>query len=418
MRLTSKRSLVPPGALLAALAAGTLLVAAPPARAAEAEVSRAIRSQGDALRRDGDLPGAIEAYERAIAAGGPRAELLSDIGNCREGLREYRAAAAAYDAALVLSPGDRGTRQGLEDLRRRRGMSLRTVVGGTEPGTSAMAFDTEIRYGGLDAVDLVGGYGWTDQGFYTSSKGFATAYWFYQGGSYAKADFTLRRYDYPTDPAVQRPNPDSSAYDLVPRGELEVAHWLARSFRAGLQYQLFAPSFFYDTGARATNHKLTAEAYWISPYEPLRLTAFAAVLRDPDPGATRILGRNGATATSVAYRNTSLFGGAAAVVGDRWNAELRFIPNRDLDDSYDWSLLSTLGFDVVGGALGFKLQHVYDAYSGVSNYPGRSANIFMGQVLWRVGSGLAAGAGLKWVDAPTRQGATLLASLEYRTGLW
>lgn len=411
MRLTSKPLSLASGALLA----GFLLAGVPPAaRAAEADT---LRSRADALRRDGDLPGAIAGYERAIAAGGPKAELLSEIGNCREGLRENRAAAAAYQAALALSPDDRGTRRDLDDLRRRRGLALRAVLGGTEPGTSRQAFDADIRYGGIDRLDLAAGYGWTDQVYYTSNKGFATAYWFYRGDSYAKADFTLRRYSYPTDPVVQRPNPDSNAYDFVPRGELEVAHWLARTFRAGLQYQLFTPNFYYDTASRATNHKLTAEAYWITPFEPLRLTAFAAVLRDPDPGATRILGRNGATATSVAYRNTSLFGGAVALDGGRWNAEVRFIPNRDLDNSYDWSLLSTVGFSA-GESLGFRLQHVYDTYSSVSNYAGRGANVLMGQALYQVGFGLAVGAGLKYVDAPTRQGATLLASLEYRTGLW
>ncbi len=412
MRLTPQPFSLVALALLGGLSAGAPL----PARAAEAQ-SALFRSRGDALRRDGDLTGAIASYERAIAAGGPRAELLSDIGNCREGLREDRAAASAYRGALDLSPGDAAIHKDLDELERRRGLALRAVLGGTEPGTSRQAFDADVRYGGVERLDLAAGYGWTDQVYYTSSKGFATAYWFYQGDSYAKVDFTLRRYSYPADPAVQRPNPDASAYDLVPRGELEVAHWLARTFRAGLQYQLFAPDFYYDTASRATNHKVTAEAYWISPFEPLRLTAFAAVLRDPDPGATRILGRNGATATSVVYRNTSLLGGAAALEGGRWNAEVRFIPNRDLDNSYDWSLLSTVGL-AVGDALGFRLQHVFDSYSGASNYAGRSANIFMGQAFYRVGLGVTAGAGLKVVDAPTRQGATLLAWMEYRTGLW
>ncbi len=373
------------------------------------------RSQGDALRREGDYEGAIRQYRQALATGGLDAEILSDIGSCYKALRRFRDADAAYAQAVAAAPGDRELRDDLTDLRASHGLVLRGWLGGTEPGTSRQAFDAEARYAGINRLDLVAGYGYTDQVYYHSHKGFASAYWFYRGVSYLKADFTLRRYSYPDNPTVQRPTPDTNAYATVPRGELELAHWLSPNFRGGLDYQLFAPTFFFDPASRAVNHKLSAEAYWLAPDSPLRLSMFVAALRDPDPNATRIAGRGGALATSVVYRTTSLVGGAVALEGERWGAEVRYLPNRDLDNSYDWSLLSMLDLRPVE-SLGIRLQHVYDTYANASNYPGRVANIGMAQARWRLHPRLSVGAGYKYVEAPTRRGGTVLLSLEYGTG--
>jgi len=46
--------------------------------------------------------------------------------------------------------------------------------------------------------------------------------------SYVKADFTLRRYNY----TARTGQPDSSAYDKVPRGTLAVSHWFDQRIRA------------------------------------------------------------------------------------------------------------------------------------------------------------------------------------------
>jgi hypothetical protein len=372
-------------------------------------LAQMLQAQADALRADGNCEAAIELYREAIDAGGPQAALLSDIGNCYEGLKRDRAAAAAYREA--------GAQENFDRLRRRRGFVISTDLGGDEPSTSRQAVNAQVRYGGIDGVDLVAGYGFSDQVYFTSNKGFVTGYWFYSGASYVKADLTLRRYSYPDDPATLQPNPDSSSYDWAPRGELEVSHWLGRSVRAALDYQLYVPNFFYDPLVRLHNHKLSGELEWVTPLPGLRLTALVAGLRDPDPSQTTIKGRAGATATQVMYRTTSLAGVAAALSGERFSLEARVLPNRDLDASYAWSILSSAGVQGTP-ALRLSLQHVYDRYASVSVFAGRHANIAMAQAQWAVSAGLRLSGGVRYVDAPTREGFTALLGAEVRTGLW
>ncbi len=402
-----------------AMALGALAILAGPARASDAS---ALRERGDALRRAGDCAAALAAYDGARAAGGESAELWMGIGACRERLGHYREAESAYQRAVSLAPADREARDDLEGLRARRGLRLRANLGGTEPDSSRTAFEVALSYGGLDRVDLHAVYSYVDQVFYASHKVGAAAYWFYQGESYLKLEPALKTYHYPTDPTVQQPNPDSNSYQQLPRVDLEVAHWLAPGVRAALAYGFFAPTFFYDPAVRAFNHKLSAEARWL-PWDLLRLEAVFAVLRDPDPDRTLIQGRPEpgnpaalAPATSVAYRTTWLLGGAVGLQGRTWNVELRYLPNRDLDNSYRDSYLLSGAVDA-SEAVRLQAFYIHDVYSSSSSYSGRTADIVMGQVRWQAFHQLALGAGGKYVDAPTRRGPTLLLSAEWRTEL-
>ncbi len=381
-------------------------------------------AEADQLRKSGELRVALALYETALAAGAPKGATLYGIARCREAMGEYRAAEAAYEQALADDPQSGEIRSDLEGLRRRRGLGLRADLGGTEPGTSRQAFEGVVRYGGLDHVELQAGYSYTDQVFYTSNRGFVTAYRFYgEGDSYVKGDATLRKYDYPTNGAPA-PNPDSNAYEWVPRGEVELSHRFIPMVRTGLQYQLFPANFFHDTSSWTVNHKLSAEVE-IQPVAQLRVGARAAALRDPDPNKTEILGRPppgsapgtpGASATNVVYRTTSLVGGWAAVDVDRVGVKLEYLPNRDLDNSYDWSLLTTLDLRLLGW-LDVRLQEVHDAYASVSNFPGKTAEIVMGTAGIAVGESLRFRGGFRYVDAPTRTGGTVIVGLELRTGI-
>ncbi|HSM92198.1 MAG TPA: hypothetical protein VLT47_04870 [Anaeromyxobacteraceae bacterium] len=304
----------------------------------------------------------------------------------------------------------------------RRSLTLRADLGGTEPGTSRQAFEGALRYGGFDRLELQGGYAYTDQVYYRSNRGFLTAYRFYgDGDSYVKGDLTLRKYDYPVDPGVLRPTPDSNAYDWVPRGELEVQHVFAEPVRVGLAWQVFPANFFYDSSTWTVNQKVSGQLE-VRPLPPLRLKVIAAVLRDPDPRRTEISGRvspvTGVVAprTDVVYRSTSLLGGAAAVVLDRVSAEVQVLPNRDLDNGYSWSLLSTVDLRATPW-LDVRLQEVHDVYSSVSNYPGRTGEIYMGAAVFKLSEPLRLRGGLRWVDEPTRSGGTAIVGVEWRTGL-
>ncbi len=301
--------------------------------------------------------------------------------------------------------------------------TLRADLGGTEPGTSRQAFEAVIARRGSSPYEVQVGYSYTDQVYYQSNRGFLTLYRFFNDGqSYVKGDATLRRYDYPVDATVQKPNPDSNAYEWVPRGELEVSHWFVRQVRAGVQYQLFPASFFYDNASWTVNQKFAGEVE-VRPVQIVSVGARAALLRDPDPNKTEILGRpipggGGALAaqTSVVYRTTSLVGGWGAIDLPAVGAKVEYLPNRDLDNSYDWSLLSTLELRPVRW-VEIRLQEVHDTYSSFSNFPGKTADIYMGAAVFRATEVLRLRAGYRYVDAPNRTGGTIIAGVEWRTGL-
>jgi hypothetical protein len=315
----------------------------------------------------------------------------------------------------------------------RKDLRVRLDLGGTEPGTSKQGFEGVVSYRGAAPYEVQAGYTYTDQVFYQSNRGFLTVYRFYDDElSYVKADATLRKYDYPIDPNIRAPNPDSNSYEWVPRGELEWSHRLAEAWRGELQYQIFPANFFWDKTSWAVNNKLSAAlAFRATPQ--LTLAARAAVLRDPDPKQTLIRDRPipgspppanpgdpvcaapavCATRTSVVYRTTSLVGGSAALDLGRVGVKAEYLPNRDLDNSYSWSLLSTLDLRLTD-AFEVRLQEVHDAYSSLSNFPGRTAEIVMGVAGYKVSEAFRLRAGYKYVDAPTRTGGTVLVGLELR----
>jgi hypothetical protein len=307
-----------------------------------------------------------------------------------------------------------------------RPLSLRADLGGTEPGTSRQAFEGVVAYRAEAPYELQAGVSYTDQVFYTSTKGFLAAYRFFNDGmSYVKGDASLRRYQYPAD-QTGRPNPDSSSYDLVPRGELEASHLILPVLRATVQYQLFPASFFHDSSSWTWNQKLSGEVE-VRPLPQLRLAARAAGLRDPDPGRTEIKGRPlpgnaavNATRTHVVYRTTSLLGGWGALDLGRAALKLEYLPNRDLDNSYDWSLLATVDLRLLAW-LDLRLQEVHDEYAAVSNFPGRTAEIWMAAAGFAVSEGVRLRAGARYVDIPAPAGRTTrtvaIVGLEWRTPL-
>lgn len=307
----------------------------------------------------------------------------------------------------------------------RRPLALRADLGGTEPGTSRQTFEGVVAWRAEAPYEVQAGYTYSDQVFYTSSRGFLTLYRFFNDGrSYVKGDGSLRRYRYPAD-QTGRPNPDSNAYDWVPRGELEASHPLTDLLRGTVQYQLFPASFFHDGSAWTWNQKLSGELE-LRVLPRLRVAARAAALRDPDPRTTEIKGRPvpGSTAlatrTRVDYRTTSLFGGWGALELGPAALKVEYLPNRDLDNSYDWSVLTTLDVRLLRW-LDVRVQQVHDRYASVSNFPGRTAEIWMAAAGVLVTEGLRLRAGLRHVDTPAAVGRTTrdiaVVGFEWRTPL-
>jgi len=120
-----------------------------------------------------------------------------------------------------------------------------------------------------------------------------------------------------------------------------------------------------------------------------------------------------------------LFGGSLSYQADAWGAGVKFIPNRDLDSGFDWSIISSLDLRPME-RLSFNFQWVFDRYSTSSGptFAGQSGNIWWATARYQVTRPLALGAGIKWVTNPspadvnttsTRNDPTFLLNVEYRT---
>lgn len=378
---------------------------------------------GDVYKREGRLKDALSEYAVSKRLGGENPELMKSIGTVHKWMRNYAEAEKAYKRAIQLNPRDEGAKADLKALELRRRLNLKVMTGGWEPDYTTKGYEAMLSYSGVDRLDLYAGYGYADQIYYTRQKVYAKGYYFYNPSSYVKLQLSYKDYNYPVDPAVQKPNPDSNSYDIVPVAEFEISHWISRSLRGSLAYEYFRPSFFYDKDSTANNHKVSAELYYITPFEPLRLKLMYAVLRDPDPKKTEIKGRDNlntalgtAAATDVVYQTQSLLGGGVEFSNSGLIAELKYLPNRDLDSSYEYSLLAGVGYEFTERITG-RLDYVYDKYSSVSIYAGKTANVYLASVFYGLSPSVDIGVGYKYLNLPNRDANAAFLTISYKTGL-
>lgn len=378
---------------------------------------------GDLQNKQGRSEEALKNYEKAKSLHGENPELLKGIATSQKRLRKFHDAEKSYNRAIELAPKDEEAKDDLNNLKLKRGLQFKAFFGGWEPDYTKFAYEGSVFYGGLDRFDLNAGYSYADQTYYTRHKVFANGYYYYNPVSYLKLNLAYKDYNYPVDPSVQKPNPDSNSYDTVPVVEVEVSHWFIKSLRGTLAYEYFRPSFFHDPDAHANNHKISTEVYYITPFEPLRLKVMYALLRDPDPDKTTIKGRSlnmpaGTTAssTNVQYQTQSLLGGGIELSIKKVSAELKYMPNRDLDSSYDYSILAGFGYEFTDKISG-RLDYVYDKYSDESTYAGKTANVYMVSGLYKLHPRVDLGAGYKYIDLPTDNQHTGFLSLIFKTGL-
>lgn len=378
---------------------------------------------GDLQNKQGRSEEALKNYEKAKGLHGENPELLKGIATSQKRLRNFHDAEKSYNRAIELAPKDEEAKDDLNNLKLKRGLQLKAFFGGWEPDYTRLAFEGALFYGGFDRFDLNAGYSYADQTYYTRHKVFANGYYYYNPTSYLKLNLAYKDYNYPVDPSVQKPNPDSNSYDTVPVVELEISHWFIRFLRGTFAYEYFRPNFFYDKDSHADNHKISTELYYITPFEPLRLKAMYAILIDPNPHKTTIKDRSlnmpvGTTAqtTNVRYQTQSLFGGGVELSIKKVSAELKYIPNRDLDSSYDYSILAELGYEFTE-KISARLDYVYDKYSPESNYAGKTANVYMVSGLYKLHPRIDLGAGYKYLNLPTDNQHTGFLSLIFKTGL-
>ncbi len=401
------------------------LIALPLLVGAQAAVDDTL-ARGDVLRHQGDFQGALALYQAAAAADPQRADVWKRIAWAQRGLGHFLEARQAFEKSLALDPTDKEAQDDLASLKLARGLALRGWLGGTEPGTSRTAVDGELSYGGLDQLLLLSGGGWTDNIFYSSWNAYATGYWYFLPESYAKLKFAFRLYDYT---GANKPVPDSSAYKLDPRIQAEVSHWFTSFLRAGTSYQLDVADFQYDPSTWFTTHKITGELE--TRFGGLHFWGTGAVLYDPNPNRTVVAKSPSNTAllpTSIVYRVDLLYGLGVSYNGSIWDVGVRYLTNRDLDSSYDWSFISRFDLQPVDRMF-IDVQWIFDRYSAASGspYAGHYGHIVWGEVGYEVSRGFVLSAGAKYVNNPgptsvtdsrARNDFSLLLGLQYRSGLF
>lgn len=355
---------------------------------------------GDVYRKQGRGEPAEREYRRARELGRRSAALLDDLATVQTWNRRFSEARASYRDALKIKPDDREAREGLDALRRKRGLTVFGAIGPWEADTAVKGWrarGADVFYGGFDRLDLYAGASTADKLFYRRTSYYAKGYVFLTPTRYLKLRVGERNYSYPAGGIF--PQPDANAYDTVPNAEVEIADRLTPALDASLAYEYFRPNFFWDPSTRANNHKLSAEVGYRLPGQPLRLTVLPALLRDPDPSDTTIDTAAGRV-TRLEYNTQWLLGGGADLALPHVQAKALVIQNRDLDQSYAYSIMGHVGAFVTA-SVSVALDHIYDVYSRHSTFDGETANLSTLTVAWTAAPGVELSAGPKLIVRPT-----------------
>lgn len=304
-----------------------------------------------------------------------------------------------------------------------QGLTVDFWYGGWEADYTKTAYEAMFSYRAIDKFHLMAGFGDSRQVYYDRSKVYAGAYYFYQDYSFFRMFLSERKYKYPTLPGAASPTPDSNSYEKVPRLELEVSQYFNKDVRGGLTYELSSPNFFYDKGTSTTVQKLGAELAFVTANPKLRAKIYYTLLRDPDPYKTEIKGFNNpwtaqgvAPATSIVNRTTSLLGGSLQYVEDRWSFEAKYLQNRDLDNSYNYSLLNKFIYRL-DDTRSLQFDHVHDEYSGQSYLRGQSANVYLASYYQQISPDIKYGLGIKHIGVPNFNQNTGFVYVQYKTGV-
>lgn len=304
-----------------------------------------------------------------------------------------------------------------------RSLRMDFWYGGWEADYTKTAYELMASYRNIDKLHLAAGFGQAKQAYYDRSKAYAGGYYFYQDKSYFRTFVTQKKYDYPVNPATLTVNPDSSSYRNEPKLDMELSHQLKQNLLGRLSYEISRPDFFHDPNTTVTNHKLGAELYYATAIPELRTRLYASVLHDPDPNKTEIKGRDNpltplgaATVTTVVYKTTSLFGGAVEYVEGKWEAEAKLLENRDLDNSYNYSLINKFIYRI-NDDRNLRLDYLHDKFSNQSHFSGRTANVYLVSYYQQYSPVLKYGVGYKHIGLPDRSNDTAFVFLQYKTGV-
>lgn len=210
--------------------------------------------------------------------------------------------------------------------------------------------------GNVDWLDLYAGYAVSDRLFYQKKSLWSDLYMFPSHDRYVRLGIQYKEYEYFN---ANVSAPDISAYDQVPDVQLEAGASYGSGNYVSVEAELFRPNFYYNKNMHATNLKLAANVRQ-SIIHYVYIKGFAAILRDPDPARFVVDGSPG-TLNSFEYEWRGLAGAGIGYDDGRTFSEIKYIPDRDLDGSIQWSVFARAGYS--WGSFGIRYDLLYDRYA-------------------------------------------------------
>lgn len=377
----------------------------------EPDNAEAHELMGDAYRHEGNGKAAEREYLRAEELGIRDSELLSSLATVQKWNRHFSEARRSYRRELEVAPFQQAARDDLQDIEYQRGFSVFGAYGGWETDSTTKGWQADLSYRGLDRLDAFAGLSYADKFFYTRRSYYGKAYAFFSATGYVKFNFEQDNYNYPF---AINPVPDANAYERVPSASMEVSGDLRPNLRGTISYEFFRPSFFFDPGEYANNHKIGGELLYKTTWKPLQLRMVSAVLRDPDPNRTLVDKAN--RLVVPVYGLQYLLGGGMDLLFPRAEAQLLVLPNRDMDRSTDYSLLTAFSVPI-SRDLKLKSGYIYDHYSGQSVFSGKIAQVYNLGFSWKMARWVELSVGGKAVRRPIRNDQAVYVTTSFRLPL-
>ena len=364
---------------------------------------------GDIYMTNGNLEDALHAFEKASAlSGAPDAERAKKMATCSEWMREYSSAEGWLKEALLLHPDDAEASSSLENLQFRRSLHFLGSLGAPEPDYTRNAYEAGAFVGWVEWLDLYGGYSSTDRIFYRRTTSWLDAYVYPTYRSYLRLGWRGRSYRYPIS---INPDPDNNSFASDPGIQIEGGYVYGSDNSAALELEISRPNFYWNTAMRATVLKVGMNLKNVIS-GPFYAKLFGTLLRDPDPTSVSV---DPMTNRLLSFGNESigLLGGALGMDDGKFSMEVKYIPDRDLDRSLNWSVFGKIRY--LAGQYGVQYDILYDTYLHDANRGFSASQVHMLTLIVDLAPVVELRGGAK---ALVKQGTDVapFLSLRYKTG--
>jgi hypothetical protein len=323
-------------------------------------------------------------------------------------LRNYTSAGEWYRRALDVRPDDDASKSAIRELAISRSAHVSASFGGSDVDYTRNYSEVDGFAGYVDWLDFYGGYSVADKISYKRTSIAVDAYVFPAYDTYLRAGARMKTYSYP----ATAPAPDLAAYRRVPDVQLEWSRSFGPATTLSLEGEYFTPNFYYNEHLHAHNFKVALNLTQ-SLGGHMYVKALAALLRDPDPASIAADPATGQL-QSFGYQVVALAGGGVGYDDDRLNAEVKVIPDRDLDHSLQWSLFGHATY--AWRFMTARYDLLYDRYAEAGGIRPPDSQVNMFSLEFHPFPELAIRPGVKFLSRETFESVPFLA-LRYRSGL-